>query len=372
MVLLPFITENLILSYMKRLLKIATFLVSAGLIMASCEGPMGPQGEDGPQGDKGDPGTTLGCADCHNNSSPMAAFSAQWQESTHALGGNAPYANRAGCVQCHTSQGFLEYVAEGSTAALSVPLHPMQINCATCHEIHQTYSEDDWALTKPGAQTLEVKYAGANVIWDKGTSNQCVFCHQSRDVTPAPVANGADFAIASSRIGPHHGPNANLILGKTPFELPGTTHPTTNPHSTAGGCVTCHMSTPYGYQAGGHNMSLTYDSHGTETRLVTGCTPCHELGASPYTAFNNKITATQTEVQELLDDLEAQLVAAGVYNPTTELAKTGTFKANAVLAYLNYNTVKEDRSLGIHNPGYIKTLLNNSISSMAALGYPAP
>ncbi|MCK7539087.1 MAG: hypothetical protein MZV63_53250 [Marinilabiliales bacterium] len=44
-------------------------------------------------------------------------FSAQWSTSTHATGGNAGYANRAGCVQCHTSQGFLEYVAEGSVAA---------------------------------------------------------------------------------------------------------------------------------------------------------------------------------------------------------------------------------------------------------------
>ena len=39
--------------------------------MASCEGPMGPTGADGAKGDKGDkgigyPGTTLACAECHN------------------------------------------------------------------------------------------------------------------------------------------------------------------------------------------------------------------------------------------------------------------------------------------------------------------
>ncbi len=48
--------------------------------------------------------------------------------------------------------------------------------------------------------------------------------------------------------------------------------------------------------------------------------------------------------------LEAQLIAAGIYNPATGLAKTGTFKANAVLAYLNYNTIKEDRSNGTSQP----------------------
>lgn len=359
---------------MKNSLKIVTLLVSVVLTMASCEGPMGPTGADGSKGDKGDkgdPGTTLACAECHNNNAQVPIFSAQWNTSTHAVGGNAPYANRTGCVQCHTSQGFLEYVAEGSVAAISLPEHPSQITCYTCHEIHKTYSDDDWALTKPGAQTLDVKYNNADVVWDKGTSNQCVFCHQERPVSPAPVANGPDFTITSSRIGPHHGPNANLILGKHPFELPGTDHPA-NGHSTANGCVTCHMSAPYGYQAGGHNMSLKYDSHGTETRLLTGCTSCHDIGSSPYTAFNNKITELQDEVAELLEDLEVQLTAAGIYNPSTELAKTGTFKANAVLAYLNFNTIKEDRSLGMHNPEYIKALLVESIDAMAALGYPAP
>ncbi len=355
---------------MKKNLKFAALVVSAGLIMASCEGPMGPVGEDGPKGDKGDPGTTLGCAECHNSSSPMSAFSAQWSESTHARGGNAAYANRAGCVQCHTSQGFLEYLAEGSTANISVPSNPMQINCATCHNIHDTYSDADWALTNPGAQTLEVKYAGADVIWDKGSSNQCAFCHQSRSVNPAPTVNGADFTIASNgtRIGPHHGPNTNLILGKTPFELPGEAHPTNNPHSTANGCVTCHMSTPYGYLAGGHNMGLMYDSHGTETLLKTGCTTCH----TNATEIDGKVNALTADIEDKMGRLEAQLTEAGVYNPATGLAKAGTFKANAVLAYLNYNTVKEDRSNGLHNPGYIRTLLDNSIATMETLGFADP
>lgn len=353
---------------MKNSLKITALLITGVLAMASCEGPMGPTGADGAKGDKGDTGaagTTLACAECHNSNDQVPIFAAQWSTSTHAMGGNAAYANRTGCVQCHTSQGFLEAVAEGSVAAISLPEHPSQITCYTCHKIHQTFSDDDWALTKPGAQTLDVKYAGADVIWDKGTSNQCVFCHQSRNVSPAPTIGGPDFAIASSRIGPHHGPNANLILGKTPFELPGTATPTTNPHSTSGGCVTCHMAAPYGYQAGGHNMGVWYDSHGTATMLKTGCTTCH-TNATTLTAMINSLTG---EISDKMEVLEAQLVAAGIYNLDTELANVGTFDANAVLAYLNYNTVKEDRSNGLHNPEYIRVLLDNSIAAMTALGY---
>lgn len=356
---------------MKNRFKIVILLVSGAMAMASCEGPMGPTGADGAKGDKGDkgdPGTTLACAECHNNNQEVPIFSAQWSTSTHATGGNAGYANRVGCVQCHTSQGFLEYVAEGSVAAISLPENPSQITCYTCHKIHKTFSDDDWALTKPGAQTLDVKYAGADVIWDKGTSNQCAFCHQSRPVSPAPVVGGPDFTITSTRMGPHHGPNTNLILGKTPFELPGTAVPTTNPHSTSSGCITCHMSAPYGYLAGGHNMGVWYESNGAETMLKTGCTTCH-TNATTLTGMINTLT---NDITSKMGTLEAQLIAAGIYNPATGLAKTGTFKANAVLAYLNFNTIKEDRSNGTHNPQYIRVLLDNSITAMTTLGYPAP
>jgi len=145
------------INHMKNSLKIIALLVSAVLAMASCEGPMGPTGADGSKGDKGDkgdPGTTLACAECHNSNAQVPIFSAQWSTSTHATGENAAYANRTGCVQCHTSQGFLEYVAEGSVAAISLPEHPSQITCYTCHKIHKTFSDDDWALTKPGHRHL--------------------------------------------------------------------------------------------------------------------------------------------------------------------------------------------------------------------------
>jgi hypothetical protein len=351
---------------MKASIRLLILFTAAGFILASCEGPMGPKGDNGLDGAD----ANANCTQCHNNDAVIATKAAQWSESTHATGGNAAYANRTGCVQCHTSQGFLEYVAEGSTASLTVPVEPMQINCYTCHKIHTTFTESDWALTKPGAQILNVQYAGAGVTWDKGNSNQCVACHQAFPVTPAPVANGADFQITNTRMGVHHGPNANLILGKTAFELAGTTYPTTNTHSTSDGCITCHMSTPYGYQAGGHNMSMKYDSHGTETRLLTGCTPCHDISSTALlSAFNTKISNFQTSIQTKLTTLENKLVTAGVYNTSTGLANAGTFKANAVMAYLNYSTIKEDRSMGIHNPGYVETLLDNSITAMTALGY---
>lgn len=120
-------------------------------------------------------------------------------------------------------------------------------------------------------------------------------------------------------------------------------------------------------------MSLKYESHEVENRLVTGCTPCHDISSTAaLAAFNTKIDNAQNLIMDKLADLEAQLIAANIYNPATGLAKAGTYKANVTLAYLNYNTVKEDRSKGVHNPIYIKVLLDNSIAEMVEAGFPVP
>ena len=115
-------------------------------------------------------------------------------------------------------------------------------------------------------------------------------------------------------------------------------------------------------------MSMTYSAHGgPETLNAPGCLTCH----TTYTASTiaTKFATLETEVTDRLATLKTQLIAAGIYDVSNDLAKTGTFKANAVMAYLNYNAVVEDKSFGAHNPTYIKTLLDNSIAAMTTLGF---
>lgn len=350
---------------MKNLIKLFSALFVAGFILSSCEGPMGPQGPAGTNGTDGTNGIDANatCTTCHDKSATIELKQAQWSESVHATGTNAAYADRTGCVRCHTSQGFLEYVAEGSDADIAVPTNPMQINCYTCHQIHTTFTTDDWALTKPGAETLILQYDGADVVYDNGNSNQCVGCHQARDVSPAPVMDGADFIVTNNRIGVHHAPMANFLLGKIPFEFPGETYPTSNPHFGTDGCITCHMADPYGYQAGGHQMGMTYEQHGAEEVNTNGCMTCHST-VPDFEALQDLVSAK-------LDTLKAQLIAAGIYDVSSDLAVKDTFKANIVLAYLDYDAIVQDKSLGVHNPGYIKALVDNSIAEMVTQGYPA-
>ncbi|HCR90820.1 MAG TPA: hypothetical protein DIW50_10265 [Prolixibacteraceae bacterium] len=64
-----------------------------------------------------------------------------------------------------------------------------------------------------------------------------------------------------------------------------------------------------------------------------------------------------------MTELKGLLVAKGVIT-TTGSRKVGTFPINVAGAAYNYNLIEEDRSMGVHNPVYIKKILQNSIAAM--------
>lgn len=343
----------------------------AGVALYSCEGPAGKDGvngQDGIDGENGENGTAV-CQVCHASDQEMAIKVAQYNKSFHANGENAAYANRSGCTKCHTSQGFVDFASTGTPAASYT--NPLQQNCYTCHQVHKTYTEADWTLTTKTAVVLD-HHTGTDAskyTFDKGNSNLCANCHQGRTLTPAlPDVGGADVTLTSgqTRWGLHHGPMANILLGNGGYEIAGTISYSTNVHAAiSNGCVNCHMSTPYGTMAGGHNLGMVFDQHGTELLNITGCSPCHANGTTAeQTALRLKVTNFQASTQALLDELEAKLITAGIYSTTTELAVAGTYSANVAGAYINWLTVKEDKSLGVHNPQYTKALLQNAIESL--------
>jgi len=337
-----------------------------GVILYSCEGPAGKDGVNGQDGIDGATGTAQ-CQVCHNNDQLMAEKMGQYNSSFHAMGENAAYANNssAACTQCHVSQGFVDYIANGKVSNTVKYTDPLQPNCYTCHKIHKTYTEADWTLTTTDAVTLT---HGGNT-YDRGSSNLCANCHQARSLNPTlPTVGGSDVTLSSSqtRWGTHHGPMANVLLGKGGYEVTGTFvsdySTVTNPHYTqnSNGCVTCHMATPYGTMAGGHQLGLEYDQHGTVKMLTNGCTACHTNATTLATLITDRKALTQS----LLDQLEAKLVTAGIYNTTTGLCNAGTYSADVAGAFINYQTIKEDKSLGIHNPAYTEALLKNSIEKL--------
>ncbi len=357
---------------MKNLIRIFSLLLLAGFVFA-CEGPMGPAGLDGTDGVDGTNGTngvdgTAKCSVCHNNSATIVSAQLQYEHSTHAMNDNAAYGNRPApandCARCHVSQGFLDFMPDGAfNTAFNATMqyqNPQQPNCYTCHSIHKNFDATDWNLTFAAAKPL----LNGGATYDKGKSNLCANCHQARAVSPMPVVGGGDITLTSDRWGTHHGPTANVLSGKGLYDITGTTPiPTSNTHFTgaANGCVTCHMANAYGDLGGGHTMSMEYDVHGTETLNTEGCLTCHSAAeAKTYT------TTLQTSIAAKLATLQGLLETKGIYDPANGRNKKATFTADVAGAYLMWQTLSEDRSLGVHNPKYVKAVLDNAIEKMSA------
>jgi nitrate/TMAO reductase-like tetraheme cytochrome c subunit len=345
---------------MKRMQKLTmaiTGIFMASLTIMSCtkEGPAGIPGKDGEDGINGQDGTA-GCIECHNNSQALFAKTIQWENSTHAMGGNFER-NTGDCATCHTSQGFLGYHAgtydpSASGAAINNPNPP---NCYTCHNVHSTYTPADWELTVTGAVTLN----NTTQTPDYGAGSLCASCHQGRPVEPFPTVGGGDITISGTRYGVHHGPQANVIKGTGLFE-PGTgyvTHPHANIENT---CVTCHMAEAYGTQSGGHTMFMGYDYHGSAVLNTAGCVGCH----ADIEGMLANTEELQAEVSAMLAELKTMLDEIGATNEGSDNSVAGTYPPEVAGAVLNYKALTEDRSLGVHNPSYVKKVLQNTMEAL--------
>jgi hypothetical protein len=129
--------------------------------------------------------------------------------------------------------------------------------------------------------------------------------------------------------------------------------------SVENGCVSCHMTdTAYGKQAGGHTMNVTYEYHGETEEYLTGCMVCHE----DIESFDRN--GVQTEIELLLEEAHGLLVAQGLIDGESGSGIPGTFTSEQAGALWNYKTVEEDRSNGVHNPGFAKSLLEIAIDAL--------
>jgi len=362
------------------LLVAAVFLIP---LVTGCEGPAGPEGPagsagatgaagpTGPAGPAGPAGSdaTQTCTQCHTNNTDLYAKQVQYAKSTHRLGGNFERSTTS-CAPCHTHQGFLERIATGATSTVDDILDPAPINCRTCHQIHTTYTQADYAFTVSGSNSM-VFNPGLGPIDFGEIGNLCSQCHQGRSVD-LPVVDGADVTISSSRYGYHHGPQAQVLAGVGAVDLTTaaaavgpqmvSTGPMAhgNPSVNTDVCGTCHMGQAFGEQAGGHTWKMSYDYHGSERPNTAGCTAaCH----GSLTSFD--YNGVQTMVEDLMDELFVELVRIGVkVDGANWYAVKGSWPANVAGAMLNYQMIGEDRSHGVHNPDYVIGILQGSIDLM--------
>lgn len=350
-----------------------TMLVVLGLLFFALQGcshedyiPVpGPAGADGTNGTNGLDGTAQ-CVVCHSNSHMDLAkmsysLSVHAVETMHATTNAAgtetfnlttsDYTNRTGCVECHTSQGYIDkangtVLATGLGVAERNPAYPgkQTITCTTCHDKHSSFDfkndGNDYAL-RQGIKPFFLDKDPAYSI-DMGTSNTCVKCHQPRGLPP--VSGNIKL---SSRFGPHHGPQSTLlegiqgalIVGATPYPAPKS-----SAHRKNASCVTCHMGATSDGKNGAHSWHPTPNA----------CIKCHTGGAPTSVAGFEGDMAT----------LKGLLVAKGAFSLTTNAFTSNTVDIKIAQAAWNYALLMEDRSNGVHNPVYAKALLKNSIDAI--------
>jgi hypothetical protein len=301
----------------------------------------------------------------------------QYAVSTHRQGGNFERSTTS-CAICHTHQGFLERIESNAYSTAEDIPDPAPINCRTCHMIHSTYTDADYGLTATDPVTL---YNG-DVEFDfgAGSGNLCARCHQARRTSSGgvPVINGEDVAVTGIRYGVHHGPQGTVIAGTGAYEFTGskTISGGPNTHGTAAAnprlCATCHMGEAYGEQAGGHTWKMAYEYHGHMVDNVAGCNECHDIDSfneSPFDGgpFQDDIQALLVQLEQLLVDagIKQQMSAGYTLHDLHTYANAGTYGANLAAAFLNWQLFAEDRSLGVHNPPYVRNVLTNTIEAIS-------
>jgi hypothetical protein len=284
----------------------------------------------------------LSCTECHNDTSTMTGIKLEWSESKHATGDAFVRGTSASCAGCHSGGAFSQSVAAGLNPGEleSGDPHPTRQDCRTCHQIHTTYTGEDFALETTDAVAL---YAVEGATFDGGSGNLCVNCHQPR--RDAPVAEDGVITGISTHWGPHHGPQSAMLLGVSGAGVEGS--PSKHYEQVEDTCVNCHM---------GENKSHTYEPN------VAACEECH----SDVESFD--INGVQTEVQAMIDELGEMLVAEGVLSENSEDGHPTVEEApeNVGIALWNWLYVAhEDKSLGVHNPAYAKALLQAGIDALS-------
>jgi hypothetical protein len=302
------------------------------------------------------------CFSCHSDqNTALVAAEGQWSYSVHA-GGKLVYENSSSCSRCHTSEGFVRRVNGESAMTIE---NPTGIHCFTCHAPH-TNGDLTLRITAPQ------KLANGD-SYDLKAGNICTACHQARRDVNTYVAE--DTISLSQRFGPHHGPQADMLLGTNGYEYDGYTYAQTgHKNATDNGCLDCHFETSFGYPLGGHSFNMAYGGEEGETYNAEACAKCHEgIGDGDDFDLDN----VQTDVTAMIDELDTLLKSAGLliyypdddgwYPPERDVASRSQPGDSAGAIY-NYFLAKEDRSEGVHNRAYITGLLESAIEFMQGPG----
>ena len=163
--------------------------------------------------------------------------------------------------------------------------------------------------------------------------------------------------ISSTHWGPHLSGQSDMLIGSNGYEYADYDYTITKHRSaTKDGCIDCHFEATVPNVLGGHTFAMVAMVEGEESENTGACEKCH----TDVTSLDYK--GIQTEVTEMAEHLAGLLEDAGLWaNGGPKVVTTSVDSAGAVW---NLAMAEEDRSEGVHNPAYIKGLLDSSIKFM--------
>lgn len=279
------------------------------------------------------------------------------------------------CIVCHSGDAHIEFKEIGditkasnddivAVANATINDVPFIASCATCHNPHKktgnlTQEGKESQLWHPVTNTDPTPILpGTTASSFTNFEHICAQCHNGRG------ANGADSALKTGTTRPnmHDSNQYNMLFGVGGSEGAGVPSRTTAHSMVPGQCSKCHMPNSR------HTFTVSFDG---------SCQPCH----TPVDAAVRADTAKQYTTSALYQ-LRVRLQAwsqATFGDPDlwdyTSLIPAGKTAPNQSLVPIeirrarhNYYYVVRDKSFGIHNLPYTKTLVQVANDNLDAVG----
>ncbi|MGE3181924.1 MAG: multiheme c-type cytochrome [Phycisphaerae bacterium] len=311
------------------------------------------------------------CGMCHTGSH-HPNFD-DWQESGHAevVAEVAPRFEMGeslnACGTCHSGDFFYRSILNTETLSDDflmdvAPEDQHAVECAICHDPHRRTGN---APTPEDGRDFQLRYpevanpTPTNTIdaaTDSKRFNLCGQCHHSRGRT-----------WDSGSRAPHHSNQANVYVGEMPLPDEESTPlvlSRVSVHSFAvEQCATCHMyrqdfQDEQAPAISGHTFRVNENSCAT-----SGCHP----SMAQAEAVKNTL---QMEVQARLDSILTRLgdPATWQYSSDGGPADQSTVSDRVKQARFLYYYTLNDGSLGIHNPAYVRDMLEKAEELLTAEG----
>lgn len=373
---------------------------------------------------------TNNCRGCHNpHDSRLLPQHTAWSASGHGDTTATPwrhysYNTQSGgsCNRCHTTTGFLSYLASGTTASfgLSSDRHEL-LRCDGCHLDYSWKRRDGKTIGYAGVKVPYPSFTDTTVVFpDAGNSNLCTNCHSGR-VSGKQIANATTIPSNFGTYNSHYfaaGGNLYaqvgyeyrshddylLVSGNNIFEhsqigindttwVGGSPSHVINLGTTRGPCVGCHM-----FNKSHALASVTFSGSPATTRekinatidsfpaFTEVCFKCHTPGG-PYAddlSFGGAadIRTLKVEYKTRLAELEAALQSLPnsvkiYYNPdkypyffsnSTFTSNFGNWNApypgqwkHTLGAAFNLNLCFRDPGGYVHNHRYTERLIYDSL-----------